>query len=407
MRSFPVKRLCILLSIFLTGVLLAWEPFLILTLQTNIDDQVKYVMPHRALHFNPVAKVEAEQPFFVETAFISKEKTAQELSFSCTVTLTAPDGKKSVVGRKASAGSIPAGGQGVFMASFKVKIAFEKSDKTGVYSIELAADDNKGSVQKVTRKVELVESIVDNRAMDEKKFNDFMNFYYRDPQPGRIFAAWNYYLEHAVVRQQKKEGDNFNPAAGLLFFCEVLKANPQFQDEFAAMSNQAKAGDHAYYAFIYAGLGEEFLKKYTDSINPDVLTLVKRMEGQDPFEIGELTQPYQLDMLWTKFIAGGSFEPVQLLCRELRERPVLEIDAAKKIMKSGRQLSAKERELLMNKLMQIASFWSLQSNVKQGHHLLCFYLETILYKKLFADKQEAGMIFEILKNINSNKESGK
>jgi hypothetical protein len=193
----------------------------------------------------------------------------------------------------------------------------------------------------------------------------------------------------------------------LLGFCEILKVNPQYQDEFAAMSRQAAVEDHAYYAFVFAGLGEDFLKKYAGVIAPDVMTLVKRLDGEDPFALKEITQAYHLDMLWGKFMVTGRFEPISLLCRELRNRPVRSVEEAKKRIDSGKELTAEEKIKLNNQLLQYAAAWSLQSNLQQGHMLAGFYMETILRRKLYTDKQEAVLIEFIFKNLNSKKGSEK
>ena len=402
-----MKRLMILFMFFASCLLAAWEPFLALTLQRNMTDQVQYVMPERPLNITSVYRVETGQPFHIETAFILKEKAAKKISFTGSLKLIAPDGKVSEIFSNRDCGWVKAGDGGIFIAPFQVIVSFEKSDKKGKYRIELTMKDDSGNAKVTSREIEFVDSCVDRTPMDEKGFNRFLNFYYRDPQPGRIFAAWDYYLTTAVVKQKEKEGRNFNPSAVLLGFCEILKVNPQYHDEFAAMSRQAAVENHAYYAFIFAGLGKDFLKKYAGVINPDILTLVKRLDGADPFALKEITQAYQLDMLWIKFMVTGEFEPIRLLCKELRKRPVMSLEDAKKRHDSGKELTAEERVKLNNQLLQFAAVWSLQSNLQQGHILAAFYMETILARKLYTDNQEAVLIKFVFKNLNSKKGSGK
>lgn len=398
-----MKRWLLLIALFTVGMLFAWEPFMALTLQTNVADQVKFVMPNRHLHFSAVSKVEQDQLFQMEIAFITRNKAVNGKKFTGFVTVFTPDGKRRVVLSERPVGSIPVGGQGVFTSDLKCRIGFDHEEKPGVYRFELTLKDDAGNVKTITREIELVKSIVDNSPMDEKSFNEFIHFYYRDPKPGKFFAAWDFYLKTAVVKQQKKEGSNFNPSAGLLGFCEILKLNPQFHDEFAAMCGKAEVENHLYYAYICAGLGGDFMKKYEKVIHPDIKILVKRLGGQDPFVIDEVTAPYHLDMLWVKFTVTGSFEPVRLLCRELRQRPFMEIEEAKAKRASGKGLTPEEQQRLMNRIMQIAAWWSLESNIKQGDLLAEFYLETIVSRKLYTDELEAQLIVTILKNINSKR----
>ena len=50
---------------------------------------------------------------------------------------------------------------------------------------------------------------------------------------------------------------------------------------------------------------------------------------------------------------------------------------------------------------------SMVNNIKKGHRLAGFYLETILVKKLYSDETASRLISEILINAKSTKKGNK
>ena len=397
-----MKRLATLFSVLTALASYALEVLCIPTLAINIQDQIQYVMTNRGIHIPLAGKVEAGQPFTLYTAVASREKLKQPLKLTATLTVKDPDGKEKNALQNVPLFNIPAGASGVFSSGSYIRGVFEPEDKLGKYSYTLTLKDDNGKTFRAESSLELVSSVIDRKTMDAEEFNKFAQ-YYRSPRPGRLLAAWEYYLNDGSTAQRKKEGKNFNPMAILCGFAELFKINPQFHDELTAMSRKAPSGKHGYYAVVFAALGKEFLDKNRKNINPEIIKLTDSFKGKDPFAFIEVSHASQLDVLWMKFFTTGKFEPVKRLTDELRERPVLSVEEAKKMRDEGKNLSDKDKKMLLNGIIRMAAAWSLKSNLDQDHRLLGFYMETILARKMYADKLTAAFINAMFKKYNSKK----
>lgn len=399
-----MKRLAVIVISLTAWMVSALEVLFFPTLAANMDDQVQYVMPHRGIHVPLVSKVESGQPFTLTISVASKEKLSKPLKLSATFTGKSPDGEEKVHFKDIPFFDIPAGAQGILSPGKYFAGVFETSDKPGKYTYILVLKDADGNSYRAESSLELVPQISVDRAMDAGEFEKTFTFYYRKPKPERLLAAWRYYLDEGVTRQQQKEGKNFNPMAILKGFCEAFKLNPQFHDDLAKISQGIPPEKYGYYAMVFGGLGKEFLNRYQKDINPEIMKLTAKFKGSDPLTFKEVVHAAQLDMLWLEFFVTGRFEPVKRLAGELSKKPVFPIEEAKKRQMEKKELSAAEKKQLMTGIIQMADVWSLKSNLKH-HRLLGFYLETIMARKLYADEQAAGIIAAIFREHNSkNKE---
>ena len=146
---------------------------------------------------------------------------------------------------------------------------------------------------------------------------------------------------------------------------------------------------------------EKRTEKLKKSIPPQAAEEVARFGGKDPFAFTDVENAVRLDMLWTTFFVTGKFEPVRRLAGELRQRRIMTPKDAKQRLDEGRPLAEDEKKLLLAGVVQMAAVWSLEANLRDDHRLLGFYLETILARKLFVDRQEAALIASIIRRAAS------
>ena len=387
MKSFILLIMC-----FFMLSLSARDIFLTATLMTNISDQVKFVLPRRALKINQVSKVEKLQPFSLHAVLGLKSPTAEPLKLQGELTVIDPRGKIYKVLKDIPLFDQPAGSRGVFISRSTIRVSFDPPDPLGEYTFSLKINGFKGEKPSVfSKKITLVPSITDFKMMEFKEFDQLYATYHTNPRPERLLAALNYCLSEGISEMRRKQR-RFNPAYLLHWFVTVFKNNPQFYDELAKMSGSKPPKDQ-YFALLFSGIGEENYRNVKNQINPHVL---KQIEGfKSGYPLKKSTFP---DKYWAEFYAGGNFAPVAELCRMLRQQPALYPKDAKAIIDSGRALTADERQKLFNAAQQIAVFHTLKNSVAKNQILLKYYLETILVRKLYSDKQAGSLLLSILQS---------
>lgn len=397
------KIFSIALILFCTLPLSAgWEIKVMPHIMANLGDQLRYVLPHRGLQITSVSKVEPDQPFYVNAALILKTPLKKPVKFSGSITMTDPDGKAAFPKPADISFTMPAGARGIHIFPNGIIVKADKQDKRGKQRFSLTVSDDCGNAQTASAEIELVDSITDFRMMDFKEFNKFIQSYYMAPKPERLLAALNYYLTEGITELRHKSR-RFNPLPGLLFFADAFRYNPQFFDELIQMGNSAKPKDQ-YFATIYYHIGQKFIDLHKDKINPVILKQISKYKKPLITANDEIKFPQQLDLLWMKFYANGKFEFVHKIAGTLKKQPELSAKEAQQIMASGKKLSPEQRQHLLNSVTRVGSAGSLIANSVR-HRVVRFYLETILTKKLYPDKQAEDTISWILSRAKEKAKS--
>ena len=397
-----MKRLSIILTLLSALCLFGYDLMVFPTLMVNVTDQINFVLPNRGLQITTLSKVERLQPFSFNIAIGLKEPLAHELKLIGDVAVTAPDGKQTAVLKDKVLFSLPAGSRGIIFSKTFLSVSFDPPDKNGKYQFTATLKDPSGkyAVKTQSANVELVDAITDFRMMDSKEFTNFLTFYYATPQPERLLAALNYFLSEGITELRTK--NRATQALPVLWsLAKIFRSNPQFFDELAKMSGTDRPKDQ-YLAILLYNIGKEFTEPYKSKINPHILKQMSRYKKPLISDDEEVRFPQQLDLLWGEFFATGKFAPIKRIASALQKKAELSIQEAKTINASGKKLTAKERQNLINHVTRKAALWSLQSNIKQNRLILAgFYLETIFAKKLYPDEQSGSLISGILKNKKS------
>ena len=395
-----MKRLSIILTLLSALCIFGYDLMVYPTLMVNLTDQIKFVMPNRGLQITTVSKVERLQPFSFNIAIGIKKPLERELKLIGDVVLTAPDGKQTTVLKDKELFARPAGAKGVIFSGSFLSVSFDPPDKNGKYQFTVTLKDAAGKVKKQSAEIELVDSITNFDMMDFKEFDRLLTYYYRNPQPGRLLAALNYFLTEGVIKLRSK-GKKASALPILWCFAKIFQHNPQFFDELAKMSGTDRPKDQ-YLAILFYNIGKEFTESHKAQINPHILKQISRYRKPIMSETEEIRFPQQLDLLWGEFFATGKFSTIQRIASALQKKPELSIQEAKAITASGKKLTKEQGQLLINNVTKSAAVWSLNSNISGGRHLLArFYLETIYARKLYPDEQAALLISVILNNKKS------
>jgi len=399
-----VKKIAaILLTLCLTALpLLAWDVMVFPSLGVNIHDQMQFVLPRRGIYVPQLEKVERGQPFYLYFAAGLKEPLTQPLKLNCEVVMISPAGKRTTMA-KGTFFQLQKNSRGVFTSGHLVKVIMENSDPDGVYAVEFNVSDGVEN-KTATGKVTLTGKQRHDSPVTMPELSKFLSSYYTAPKPERLLAMCKYFIHVAEPELQRKQKNRYDPRPALYGFTLALQHNPQLWQELAQITAEAKTEkQQQFYALIFAGLGAEAVKANKEIIAPQVQANIALFAGRNPLEFKQVTQLWQLDALWMEFLVTGRFSPVQRLINECRRRPMMTVDEVKAKTAKKEPLSAEEKEKFRNFLFAAAIEWSLASNLRQGHRLLWFYLETIRERKLYPDDFAAALIADAVKKAQVKK----
>lgn len=357
------------------------------SLAVNIRDQFSNMLSSRPPFLPTVQKVLREQPFQLYLLLSAPAVKEGKADVSARITMRSPDGSiKELTGElPALRGKLSPGGK-VYLAGLTVKQIFTGSDRSGIYRFSGTVTDRQDkstfTLPEIT--VELADTPDTAPAADKyfKKISDlgnFITFYYRDPQPGKILPALEFYFRNGeAIRRNNRSNTALPILAG---FTELMMLNPQLWVPLARMSAGLNTRQRHEMATIINAVGAVMEEKCRPYLDQETLALLGSRSGNNPLLFRSVSLPVHLDILWAKFFVTGASAPLRLIAAQLgRRNIVIPAEAATK----GRNLSNEEREGLKNYLLLSAADWSLTSNAFQ-HQLAANYLERMLAGRQISD----------------------
>lgn len=396
-----LKKLSLLTAVLFTLPLLAVEGLAAITLAVNVDDQLANVPPHRPLHVPTVKQVTYGQRFHIRFVILKPKVVNGKINITGTLKKFDPDNSSSIIFKDQQLLNTSHTGKGVIVSRVILGIEHTPKDPAGVYRYQLTLTDRNDGGKSYTapeNKVTLVKEASDLKPMDKKEFDQFFENYYRSPKPERVLAAFDFIMKlDAQMRQEKNR--KYQPEILLCHLAEVLKISPHLQVPFAKKYGKVKGStNRAFVALIVRGCGGE--KAMLPHLSPSIRRYIKRLGKNNPLEVTEVKHGLAMDLLWAKFFATGSSEPVKLLINEMRQREMMTPEDARKKEK----LSDKEKQAVMNFALCSAACWSFSSNLQKGHHLLGFYAENMFMERTLPDKHAGILLANIFKNLQKKQE---
>ena len=375
---------------------------LFFTLAPNVADEFAHIMPYRAPSVPHVDRVVRHQPVQLVLALMNPAADAdgKVLVLVESIRSISPSGKvKELVKAGSPVVALqgvkknPGDFSGIMLARTGGTMILEDRDPLGKWRVVFTVrDKGDGSTREFTAEIELVETLpgTPDKPMTAEEMGRFMTDYYKKPDPAKIPAAFE-----AFVKWDGAGKSNYDPLMWLCGFAELYWLNPQFRPALIKAAAGYSQKHKLYVALILerAGAQETELK----DADPELKRLfaIVKSSGDSPLAFKEVTNPAQLDALWTMFLTTGKVEPIRRLVHELRKRDgAMTLDEAKKL---GRQLTKEELKKLMPSLIASAAEWSLGSNSKQ-HELVAFYLEAMLARKQYPDADAAVKLAAMLVN---------
>ncbi len=256
---------------------------------------------------------------------------------------------------------------------------FAGDDSFGNYKIEIQISDNiSQEVKKINSEIILVELPNYKKIkIDQEKFNSWIDRYFEHPLP--ITAVHNYifYSKSPLAEDDSK----FFPIFSI--FLEIFKNNkylyPQVLEAFK--KEDEKTRTYLIYLIHYSQMGTtEFFSQLKGA---EKLIYSEIKDSKLPDFYGEITDPSQLDMLWSTFTAGGGYQPILKLIKTLE---YTKFQGKLDQFKTSKQ-SEEDRQLAINNAIYDSLTWSFSSNCQQ-HVLVKSYAKWALQFEDFSEVQK-------------------
>jgi hypothetical protein len=242
----------------------------------------------------------------------------------------------------------------------------------GTATVEAEVESPSGHQNETAAKVQ-IESFETGSKMTFKGLEgmgNFMQSYYRQPNPARLVPL----LQYVIVAQSADQSSDIISNASA-FFVAALKADPIAAKDFLARMPAQTPLTRAVglAALRAAGYDISSVVKTLSASEQDRLNSVPPMP--DPYALAQTAQiGAQLDMLWVTFGATGQFEPVKTIAGTVAWRS--DYEDFDKMRKSGTHPS-EVTPGLARALGYMAAGWSMGS-FQRTDPLVADYIEFML-----------------------------
>lgn len=245
-----------------------------------------------------------------------------------------------------------------------VKMHFKNSDPYGEYNIVLEIVDKLSHKSKfLDSKVTLVE-IPSYKQLPEIKeipvFTKWMDNYYKDPCPAKALSYYIFYTKSELSENET----TFLPV--ISFFLEIVRNNSFLLTQILECfeSQDLKARIYLIYLLRYSNIVSSDFFDQLEGLEKEIYLKVKDLPLADLD--GAISDPYQLDMLWSTFFASGSYQPILKLIKTL-EYSTYQVEFETTNKKED------DQEVMKNAIYNVL-IWSLKNNCK-NHDLVKAYCE--------------------------------
>lgn len=234
---------------------------------------------------------------------------------------------------------------------------FGDDDSFGNYKIEIQISDNiSQKVKKIVAEIILTEvPRYQKITIDQEKFNSWIDRYFEHPNPLVAVNHYIFYSQSSLADDDSK----FFPIFSI--FLEIFKNNkflyPQVLEAFK--NEDEKTRIFLIYLIHYSQMGStDFFSQLKGT---EELIYAEIKDAKLPDIYGEITEPSQLDMLWSTFTASGGYEPILKLIKTLE---YTKFQGKLEQFKTSKQ-SEEDRRLAINNAIYDALTWSFSSNCQQ------------------------------------------
>ncbi len=250
-----------------------------------------------------------------------------------------------------------AGNHNLQMSDSIITVSFDDDAPFGKYTIELTLSDKMSGKEKKIRGVITLVPLPGGDSHLVKDKDDFMawfNGYYENPHPEEALSYYVFFANSDIA------GDANSFWGPFSIFLEIGKHNPFLSTQIINFykTQDLKTKISLLYWLVYSALGTS---EFFDSLRGDEKATWLKLKDMQVDVYADISDGFQLDMLWGTFMASGSYKPVLKLIKTLDYVKYKgSLDNYKKSAKTE-----EDRRKAMDEAVYQATVWSMKSNYSQ------------------------------------------
>lgn len=266
----------------------------------------------------------------------------------------------------------------ISLTSSILKICFEEPDPYGTYKIYITMRDLVAKQEiELQTKIKLVKTKYQKTSFNDKMLETYMPDYYKDPKPEKVISSYLYCAKSKALEKQAAM------LPFLAFYKGVLDQNeyliPLIYDLYPKQNDYTKMCLLLLLRYL-----QHDSSAFTATLpynQKAVYDTLLKSEDYFQFDKSELSQVYQLDILWTEFYATGSVEYIKSLVNALDYVDFLgNVD---KYETSAR--TDEDKSKAMKEIIYKSAFWSIRIHY-HTHQLVHDYIDFMYQNATLSDK---------------------
>ena len=273
----------------------------------------------------------------------------------------------------------------------------DSSDGTATVEAEVESPSGHQVLNSSTIQIESFDSGARKPFKDAKEFGDFLQTYYRQPNPARLLPALQFLVTDQTEHSREGQAEIISAFVGA-----AAKADPNAAKDFQTRVAVQPPMTRALGLLILRWAGYDISSVLNSWSAEDRQKFLSLAPLQDPYDLTPTKDLFQhLDMMWAVFEATGEFKPVKTIASALSWRG--DYEDFDKLRKTPNHPSTLTPSIVRG-VTYTAAGWSLWS-FQRNDPLVADYIDYML-----ASSETPESVKSELRNLSTNpafKQAGK
>jgi len=193
----------------------------------------------------------------------------------------------------------------------------DASDGTATLDAEVETPGDRHSLSSLTIRVESFETGSKKAFKDDADFGNFLQTYYRQPNPARLIPAMQF-----MISEQTQDSSNGQAEIVSAFLSAAIRSDPTAAQDFRKRIASQPPQFRALGLLVLRSAGSDIAGDLNAMGEDERERFLKLRPLEDPFDLAPTRALFQhLDMLWAEFGATGQLKPVKTVV----QRALLEV----------------------------------------------------------------------------------
>lgn len=266
------------------------------------------------------------------------------------------------------------------MSDAIIKLVLTEEDLLGKYKVKVKIKDLISGKSKVIKSEFVLKELPaynDVKIEGDHDFAKWLQGYYKEQQPEKALAHYIYYANSEMAENE----DSFLPVFSVIL--EIVNHNSflleQILEAYEAENSQTRF--YLIYLLYYSNLEANDFLTALEGIEKDAYVELQKSSLPNPYDL--IFNPAQLDMLWSEFMASGSYKSILRLIQTL---DYVKYEGGIEAYAKSDQ-TEEDKTNLVNNAIYDALTWSFKANCEQ-HPLVKKYALWALENETLSEIQQ-------------------